>query len=128
MRPVSPSAVDEPRLLAARHRRLAATMTAAHILALLTADPSDIAYACGARNMTVFGMMGPSRFVLVFAEGPTILYEFAGVATDSARDHIGEPTVQKPAPTAHQCRVETRRDGLATSLAEMATVARPDPS
>lgn len=28
-------------------------MTAAHILAMLTADPSDIAYACGARNMTV---------------------------------------------------------------------------
>lgn len=71
-------AVDEHRLLAQRRQRLAATMSERGVSALLTADPIDIVYACGARNMTVFGMMGPSRFALVFAEGPTILYEFAG--------------------------------------------------
>jgi Xaa-Pro aminopeptidase len=46
--------------------------------ALLTPDPVNIGYACGHRNMSVYGMLGPSRFLLVIAGGPTILYEFAG--------------------------------------------------
>jgi Xaa-Pro aminopeptidase len=48
------------------------------IAAILTADPINIVYGCGVRNMTVFGMMGPSRFLLLFADGPSILFEFAG--------------------------------------------------
>jgi Xaa-Pro dipeptidase len=46
--------------------------------ALLTSDPINIVYASGVRNMTVFGLMGPSRFLLLFADGPSILFEFAG--------------------------------------------------
>ena len=46
--------------------------------AVLTADPINVGYACGHRNMTVYGMMGPSRFVMVIAGGPTILFEFSG--------------------------------------------------
>jgi Xaa-Pro dipeptidase len=61
-----------------RQDRLRDTMRAHGVAALLTSDPINILYACGARNMTVFGMMGPSRFVLVFADGPVVLYEFAG--------------------------------------------------
>jgi len=53
-------------------------MIANDVPALLTADPINIDYAVGARNMTIFSMMGASRFVLVLAEGPTIMYEFAG--------------------------------------------------
>jgi Xaa-Pro dipeptidase len=48
------------------------------VAALLIADPISILYATGARNMTVHGFTGPDRFVLIFADGPTILYEFAG--------------------------------------------------
>jgi Xaa-Pro dipeptidase len=46
--------------------------------AILTSDPITISYATGAQNMTVFGMMGPSRFLLLFAEGPCVLFEFSG--------------------------------------------------
>jgi len=46
--------------------------------ALLTPDPINIGYACGHRNMSVYGMLGPSRFLLVIAGGPTIMFEFAG--------------------------------------------------
>lgn len=122
MTPISRSAVDEPRLLAARHRRLAATMTAAHIPALLTADPIDIAYACGARNMTVFGMMGPSRFVLVFAEGPTILYEFAGCGHLSA----GLATVDevRVAPTITANAGDRYQDNIAAFAAELTDECR----
>lgn len=46
--------------------------------ALFTADPINIAYATGARNMTVYSMMGAVRFLLVVADGPTVLWEFGG--------------------------------------------------
>lgn len=122
MTPISRSAVDEPRLLAARHRRLAATMTAAHIPALLTADPIDIAYACGARNMTVFGMMGPSRFVLVFAEGPTILYEFAGCGHLSAG--LAAVDEVRVAPTITANAGDRYQDNIAAFAAELTDECR----
>ncbi|MGI9611800.1 MAG: M24 family metallopeptidase [Acidimicrobiales bacterium] len=46
--------------------------------ALFTADPINIVYATGARNMTVFSMMGAVRFLLVVCDGPTVLWEFGG--------------------------------------------------
>jgi Xaa-Pro dipeptidase len=68
-----------------RQDRLRSVMRAAGIGAVLTADPINIVYGCGVRNMTVFGMMGPSRFLLLFAEGPSILFEFAG------SEHLATP-------------------------------------
>jgi hypothetical protein len=51
-------------------------MRAMNVSAVLTSDPINILYATGSRNMTVFGMMGPSRFLLHCVDGPTILFEF----------------------------------------------------
>lgn len=65
-------------LAASRAARLRAVMRLNAIPAVLTSEAIDIVYACGARNMTVFSLMGPFRFVLVFADGPTVLWEFAG--------------------------------------------------
>lgn len=65
-------------LLFERKQRLIDVMRLRGVPALLTADPISILYATGARNMTVHGFTGPDRFMLLFAEGPTILYEFAG--------------------------------------------------
>ncbi len=61
-----------------RLERLRATMRSASVPVLITADPIDIFYASGVRNMTLFSMMGASRFVAVFADGPVIAWEFAG--------------------------------------------------
>jgi Xaa-Pro aminopeptidase len=65
-------------LLSSRQRRLRDVMRSQGVAAILTSDPINIIYGCGVRNMTVFGMMGPSRFLLLFADGPSILFEFAG--------------------------------------------------
>jgi Xaa-Pro aminopeptidase len=62
----------------ARLEQLRATMRREHVPAVLTAHPVDIRYACGARNMTIFGLMSLSRFLLVIAEGPCILWEYYG--------------------------------------------------
>lgn len=46
-------------LFTVRQRRLRAVMSTAGVQAILTADPINIVYGCGVRNMTVFGMIGP---------------------------------------------------------------------
>ncbi|MEJ7800853.1 MAG: Xaa-Pro peptidase family protein [Ilumatobacter sp.] len=46
---------------------------------VLTADPINITYATGVRNMNVFSMMGPSRLVLVGVNDTVVAWEFAGL-------------------------------------------------
>jgi Xaa-Pro aminopeptidase len=65
-------------LVAQRKARLIATMVDMKVPALLTSDPISILYATGARNMTIHGFTGPDRFMLLFDDGYTVLYEFAG--------------------------------------------------
>lgn len=53
-------------------------MKAVNLPALLITDPNNIFYMTGARNMQLFGMRSPSRYLLVVADGPAILFEFNG--------------------------------------------------
>ena len=41
-------------------------------------DPVNVHYATGSSNMQVWTMHNPTRYALVFAEGPTIMFEFRG--------------------------------------------------
>ena len=59
-------------------------MTSLDVPALFTADPINIFYATGVRNMSIFSMMGAARFALIMVDGPVILWEFAGA------EHLGE--------------------------------------
>ena len=61
-----------------RFARLRSVMRADDVPWILTADPINIFYATGLRNMTVFSMMGASRFLLLAADGPVTMWEFAG--------------------------------------------------
>ncbi len=65
-------------LYLARLERLRAFMRQAEMPVLLTLDVNHIFYATGARNMQLFGMRSPSRYLLVFECGPTVLYEYTG--------------------------------------------------
>lgn len=84
-------AIDEHALYLQRQRHLSATMRSMGVSAILTPDPINIMYSTGSRNMTVWGLMGPSRFVLHFADGPTILFEF------NLGEHLSEglPTISE---------------------------------
>ena len=64
--------------MAARLDRLRSVMTSLDVQAVLTADPINIFYATGMRNMSVFSMMDAARFALINVEGPVIVWEFAG--------------------------------------------------
>lgn len=65
-------------LLSQRRARLNQVMNELDVPALLTADPFAIRYITGTRNMLVHNLTGPDRLVLAFADGPTVLWEFAG--------------------------------------------------
>lgn len=114
--------IDEHRLADERLRRLRVVMAERNIPALLTADPINIAYASGARNMTVFGMMGPSRFVLVLTDGPVVLFEFAGC------EHLAValPTVDeiRTAPSVTAVVGEVHRDEQVRFATELADECR----
>ena len=45
---------------------------------MLVRDPINIRYATGATNMTVFNLCVPARYLLVFADGPVILFDYIG--------------------------------------------------
>lgn len=67
-----------PTLYRARLQRVRDTMRRANLPGLLVMDANNILYATGARNMTIFALRSPSRYLLLFAEGPAILYEYGG--------------------------------------------------
>lgn len=109
-------------LIAARAARLRTVMRARGAGAALTADPINIVYACGARNMTVFSLMGAFRFVLVFADGPATLFEFAGC------EHLaeGSPGVAdvRPAPGLTALSGSAYRDAAQAFSGEIAALLR----
>ncbi len=66
------------RLVTERAERLRSVMRSQGVAAVFTADPINISYATGVRNMTIFSSMGAARFLLFAADGPSTIWEFAG--------------------------------------------------
>ncbi len=105
-------------LAQARLARLRSVMADRGVPALFTADPINIVYATGARNMTVYSMMGAVRFLLVVADGPTVLWEFGGSEhlandLDTVDDVRTAPGVTPLSGERHLSAI----DALATELA-----------
>ena len=114
--------IDLHALYRQRQVRLNQTMRRMGVGAVLTPDPINILYATGSRNMTVWGLMGPSRFLLHFCEGPTILFEF------SLGEHLsaGLPTITEIRPSTGITAKKTPhyRDNIMRFAAELAAQCR----
>ncbi len=113
---------SENDLILERHRRLRTVMEQRGVSAVLTANPINILYATGARNMTVFSLMGPFRFALVLADGTTVLWEFAGC------EHlvVGNPVVDdvRPAPAISSIYGASYQDGIRSLAAQIGTILK----
>ncbi len=72
------SGIDLPAVRRYRLQRLRSEMAAREIAACFLFDPINVRYATGARNMQVFHMRNPSRYLFVPVAGPVILFEFTG--------------------------------------------------
>jgi Xaa-Pro aminopeptidase len=71
------AAIDQRKLRAYRLERLRAELKKRDYAGCLLADPINIRYATGSRNMMLWTMHAPSRWAFVPTEGPVVLYEFA---------------------------------------------------
>lgn len=76
--PSSITTTDLTGLYGARLERLRAEMAARDCGACVLLDPVNIRYATGARNMQVFMLRNPARYLFVPVHGPVILFEFEG--------------------------------------------------
>ena len=68
--------IDEPKMRRDRLKRLRAELAKWDYAGALLSDPMNIRYATGARNMAVWTMHAPGRYVFVATDGPVILFEF----------------------------------------------------
>ncbi|MGI9623004.1 MAG: M24 family metallopeptidase [Acidimicrobiales bacterium] len=75
--------IDQVAVRAYRHGRVLAEMEQRDIDVCILFDSVNIRYSTGARNMQVFTSRNPARYAVIFAGGPTILYEFTGA------EHLG---------------------------------------
>ncbi|MBI1779489.1 MAG: aminopeptidase P family protein [Proteobacteria bacterium] len=68
--------IDQKRLRAYRLERLRAQLKERDYMGCLLADPINIRYATGSRNMQIWTLHAPGRWAFVPTEGPVTLYEF----------------------------------------------------
>lgn len=94
------------QLAGERQRRLRETMRAMDTQVVLVLDPINIQYATGATNMTIFSARTPARYLLLFADGPSILYEYFGC------EHLAEPldTIDEVRSARGLCHVSSGGD------------------
>ena len=76
--------VDQIALRGYRLGRLRAELKKRDFAGALLSDPMNIRYATGTRNMAVWTMHAPGRYVFVATEGPVILFEFGATKHVSA--------------------------------------------
>jgi Xaa-Pro dipeptidase len=77
--------IDEAAIRAHRLARVRQGLRASDYAGLLLFDPVNIRYATGSRNMQVWTMHNPCRYVFIATEGPVILFEL-GSARHLAKD------------------------------------------
>ena len=68
--------IDQVLLRGERLRKLRAQLVLHDYGAALLSDPMNIRYATGSRNMAVWTMHAPGRYVFVPVEGPVVLFEY----------------------------------------------------
>ena len=106
-----------------RSERLRAELRKRDYAAGLFCDAINVRYATGSRNMQVWTLRNPARYVFVAADGPTVMFEFGGC------DHLVRslPTIQEIRPATSWFfftsgpRVAERANRWAAEIADLVT-------
>ena len=72
--PAAPA--DAVALRAYRRNRVREALVAHDFAAIVLFNPVNIRYVCDARNMQVYGLHNPCRYVCLTADGHATLFEF----------------------------------------------------
>ena len=111
------------QLYSERQQQLRETMRRMGCEVLLIVDSINILYATGASNMTVFTTRTPARYLLLFADGPAILFDYRG--GEHLAHHL--PTVDEVRIAEGLCHVSTNgflAEGTGAMAAEVASLVR----
>jgi Xaa-Pro aminopeptidase len=76
--PGSGGEINHVALRAYRLARVRHELAARDVAGALLADPLNIRYATGTRNMAVYTLHAPSRYSFVATDGPVVLFELQG--------------------------------------------------
>ncbi|MGH8291688.1 MAG: M24 family metallopeptidase [Steroidobacteraceae bacterium] len=89
--------IDQARMRRERLARFRAELAKRDYAAALLADPINIRYASGSRNMSVWTLHAPGRYLFVAVDGPVVLFEFASSKhVSSGLETIDEIRTSKP--------------------------------
>ena len=90
-------------LLELRLERTREAMRQQDVPAMLIVDSVNILYATGAQNMTIFSTRVPARYLMIFADGPVILFDYFGC------EHLASdlPTIDQILPARGLCYVSS---------------------
>ena len=72
--------IDEPAIRRYRLDRVRQRLEAADLAAIVIADPVNLRYATGSRNMQVWTMHNLCRYAFVAARGPLVLFDLPSSA------------------------------------------------
>jgi Xaa-Pro aminopeptidase len=70
------SGINQPKMRRDRLTKLRAELARRDYAAALLSDPINIRYATGSRNMAVWTMHAPGRYLFVPVDGPVVMFEF----------------------------------------------------
>nr|WP_315206387.1 Xaa-Pro peptidase family protein [uncultured Albidiferax sp.] len=73
-----PTAAEIAQIQRDRMARVKAELKKRDLTACILFDPTHIRYASGSRNMQVYSMRNPARYLFVPAEGKVVMFEYAG--------------------------------------------------
>ena len=68
--------LDAVALRAYRKRRVAEALAQRDLAGIVLFNPINIRYACDARNMQVYGLHNPCRYLFLGSDGHTVLFDF----------------------------------------------------
>lgn len=102
-----------------RQARVREQMLSRGIPALLVLDPVNILYATAASNMPIFSIRTPARYLLLFAEGPAILFDYRGCEHLSA----GLETIDDVRAARGLCHISSGGDATGQAVAMAAEIS-----
>src|SRR4029077_13592009 len=71
-------AIDRARLRRYRLERIRAELRARDYAGVVFGDAINLRYATDSRNMQIWTLRNPARYVFIPTEGPVVMFEFAG--------------------------------------------------
>ena len=87
--------IDQRTMGLERLAKLRAELARRDYAGALLADPVNIRYATGSRNMAVWTLHAPGRYVFVATEGPVVLFEYGTPTQMEAQGVHDLPTVDE---------------------------------